>query len=307
MRKIGQIEDVHHAERFGDYLYAEHIDHLFDNVEGGVIEVWIHDENVVDRALSALKRFKEAPDDPVFEAAKKSADQLRLEQRRQSGKTQKSTYDNQRVNRSGWNTGYSVTVFLILLSVVATVFGGLGADSPLTRWLSFTEYRFQEGRIFFDSSLPEIAKGQVWRLLTPVFLHSALTAGYGILHLLFNMLWLHDLGGMIEKAQGGRQLFVKVLLIGVFSNVVQYLVAGPAFGGMSGVVYGLLGYIWVKGKQDLTSGLYVGSQTMMMMTFWFFLCLSGFLGPIANAAHTAGLLSGLAWGWVAARRVNRIR
>ncbi len=68
---------------------------------------------------------------------------------------------------------------------------------------------------------------------------------------------------------------------------------------MSGVVYGLLGYVWIRGKLDPGSGLYVHPTTVTMMIIWFVACVSGILGPVANAAHAAGLALGMGWGWVA--------
>jgi GlpG protein len=78
----------------------------------------------------------------------------------------------------------------------------------------------------------------------------------------------------------------------------------PNFGGMSGVVFGLLGYCWMRGKFDLTSGLYVSGQTAGFMIAWFFICLAGFMGPVANGAHGVGLVAGVVWGYLSAMRVN---
>ena len=67
---------------------------------------------------------------------------------------------------------------------------------------------------------------------------------------------------------------------------------------MSGVVYGLLGYIWIQGLRNLGFGYVLHKQTVIMMLGWFILCWTGILGPIANWAHTAGLAIGIAWGYV---------
>ena len=80
------------------------------------------------------------------------------------------------------------------------------------------------------------------------------------------------------------------------------LTPGPVFGGMSGVVYGLLGYVWIRGKFDPGSGLYLHSYTVTMMIIWFVACLTGVLGPIANTAHAAGLVMGMAWGYLSSLR-----
>jgi GlpG protein len=134
-------------------------------------------------------------------------------------------------------------------------------------------------------------------LLTPIFIH------LGVLHIFFNMLWLADLGSTIESRQSTLLLARLVLLLGIASNVVQYTVTGSgAFGGMSGVVYGLIGYMWMRGKYDPSCGLRLHPQTVMTAMIWFFACfVPGFVGPIANGAHAGGLIVGAIWGRLAAR------
>ena len=77
--------------------------------------------------------------------------------------------------------------------------------------------------------------------------------------------------------------------------------SGPAFGGMSGVVYGLLGYIWMQGKFDPASKLSLEPQTVIFMIVWFFLCLFSLVGNVANTVHGVGLVVGIIWGFLAAR------
>ena len=82
-----------------------------------------------------------------------------------------------------------------------------------------------------------------WRLITPIFLH------FGIVHFIFNSLWLSMLGSRIERLSGSIHLILLVLISGLVSNLAQFWWSGAAnFGGMSGVVYALLGYIWIAHK-----------------------------------------------------------
>jgi membrane associated rhomboid family serine protease len=149
----------------------------------------------------------------------------------------------------------------------------------------------------WDRSLPEIRHGEVWRLLTPMFIH------FNAIHIICNMLWLRDLGSMIEGRQSSLHLAIMVVIIAAFSNLGQFYVTGyPGFGGMSGVVYGLLGYVWLRGRFDPASGLFLHPTTVTMMIIWFFACYTGWLGPIANTAHAVGLVMGMAWGYLSSLR-----
>ena len=130
---------------------------------------------------------------------------------------------------------------------------------------------------------------------------------FGIAHLLFNMLWLLDLGTMIERRQGTLILSTLVLVLAALSNLGQYLWVGPDFGGMSGVVYGLLGYIWLRGKFDPGSGLFLNSSTVTMAVAWYVLCLVGVIPHVANAAHSVGFGVGIVWGYVSALTARRHR
>jgi GlpG protein len=149
--------------------------------------------------------------------------------------------------------------------------------------------------------LVAIRRGQVWRLVTPIFLH------FGILHLVFNMFWLRDLGGMIELRRGTWRLALIVLAAAVIPNLAQYFWAGPFFGGMSGVVYALFGYVWIKGRYEPHLGLGVSQETAFIMLAWLVLCMTGWVGDIANAAHVAGLVVGVVIAYlpIGVRRLQR--
>lgn len=308
MRKIGNIEEQEQAQRFIDYLFSEGIAAHFDAESDGATSIWVEDEDALESARSALSAFREDPEASVYHQAAEKAETLRKEERRKAAAFSRQVYDRNRIERRSRWFSIPVTRVLIILSVMATLLGGLGTDTGVTQWLSITAYEFVDGGLLFHRGLPEILRGQVWRLFTPIFLHaSLLNGGFGILHILFNMLWLMDLGGMVERVQGGRSLLIKVLLIGGLSNLLQYAIGGPAFGGMSGVVFGLLGYCWIRGRLDLTSGLFVHQRIMFMMTFWFVLGFTGMMGPIANAAHAGGLVAGLFWGYLASYFANMRR
>ncbi|OUR96989.1 hypothetical protein A9Q84_11680 [Halobacteriovorax marinus] len=143
-----------------------------------------------------------------------------------------------------------------------------------------------------SNGLPEIvSQGQFWRLLTPAFLH------FNFMHILFNMMWMKDLGKIIEHEKKSNFLMLFIVIVGIGSNFSQFLISGPNFGGMSGVVYGLLGYLWMYKKFNSNAQFSLPKSDVMLMIGWFFLCLIGvFSFSIANMAHAMGLTLGMLGG-----------
>jgi GlpG protein len=149
----------------------------------------------------------------------------------------------------------------------------------------------------FGTLRETITTGQVWRLVTPIFLH------FGILHLAFNMLVLFDLASLIETRRGSLFLLMLVLVTAVGSNLAEYYLPNPMhpdprFGGISGVNYALFGYAWIKGKYQPYLGIGVAPQTVTIMLFWLVLCFTPLMPNIANMAHVAGLIGGVSFAYV---------
>jgi GlpG protein len=182
----------------------------------------------------------------------------------------------------------SVSIVLIVLCGIVALLSRLGEARGVLVPL-FIANPASEG-------LSDILHGQVWRLVTPMFIH------FGIMHFVFNMMWVWDLGKLIQAKKGAGFYIVFVLVVAGLSNLAQYLFTHtPYFGGMSGVVYGLFGYIWIRGRYDAKFSADLPKTTVNMMLIWFLLCWTGLLGPIANWAHTVGLLVGALWAYLGTR------
>jgi GlpG protein len=292
MRQIGRLEDETQARQFGDFLYSKKIENQVDPASDGGWDIWVLDESRIEGATSFFERFARQPDDPVFvQGAGEGARQQHRDKQERTPKRARIVDGRTAFYKPP--VGYGIlTIALIAISVVVALMTNLGKNDRIVAYLSITHYSIAEGYI---EGLPEIRHGQIWRLFTPMFVH------FGLLHIFFNMLWLRDLGSMIETRKGTWRLLALVLVISALSNVGQYLYSGPTFGGMSGVVYGLLGYIWMQGKFDPASGLELHPQTVTLMIIWFFLCLVGVIPNVANVVHAVGAVVGIAWGFLAAR------
>jgi GlpG protein len=132
----------------------------------------------------------------------------------------------------------------------------------------------------------DILQGQVWRAFTPMFLH------FGFLHILFNMMWLWQFGVVIETRFRSMPFLALVLFTALLSNVAQAFVSGPNFGGMSGVNYGLFGFLLARSKLHPNPGFVINPQSAAMLLIWLVLCFTGVMGPVANTAHLVGFASG---------------
>src|ERR1035437_6312894 len=294
MRLIGHLAEEKAARTFGDYLYMQGIENHLEHEKPNGWGIWINDEDKIEEAVGLLAAFRLNPADPQYRAEARGAPELRAEVEKGEANYRKKLSDRRQLFRPLGTYGFGpLTFVLIAVSVTVFLLSRLGKDPRPILSLFITD--FTTGTPL-GASLPEIQHGQLWRLITPIFIH------FSLLHILFNMLWLRDLGSMIEGRQSSWRLAILVLVIAACSNLGQFWFGGPVFGGMSGVVYGLLGYIWIRGKFDPGSGLYVHPTTVTMMIIWFFACFTPIVPHVANAAHAVGLVMGIAWGCLSSLR-----
>lgn len=191
-------------------------------------------------------------------------------------------------------TELPVTLGLILFSFLISFMIGFGTDLTRMAWFSFTPFEVRGETMLHALLGHTLMSGELWRLLTPIFMH------FSLLHILFNLLWVWVVGTRMEPAQGSRSLLGLVLFSAVASNLAQYLISGPMFGGMSGVVFALLAYSWLWDRQGGQPRVGLPPAIMGLMVFWLVLGYTGVLegaglGAIANTAHLVGLLAGLCW------------
>jgi GlpG protein len=182
-----------------------------------------------------------------------------------------TSFKHQFLEHAGWVT---LTVFaLCWLVFIASL---LGFGRPIFQQLHFYENLTLEA--FFDSPL---------RLLGPALFH------FSWLHIVFNTMWWWQLGGSVERILGKGALINLFLVTAIFSNLGQFIVTGPNFGGLSGVVYGLVGYVWWYGWLAPEKGLMISKPIIGFLLFWLLLGYADVL-PVnmANTAHLLGLVSG---------------
>ncbi len=188
-----------------------------------------------------------------------------------------------------------ITYGLIGMSAFVTLLSGFGDNSRYVAVALISSTSFGE--------LDEILAGELWRLITPTFVH------FDIYHMVFNLLWVWVCGGAIEKRRGWLAYLGLFVITASVSNLAQYFATGPAFGGMSGVVYAFLGYVWMQMRVNPVGYAGVMPKAVVpVMLIWFVACWINLIPNVANIAHTVGLIIGVVWGRIdAARAFNRYR
>lgn len=316
MRQAGTLPSEPDAKRFAAWLTAQQIVAHAEE-ENGAWVVWVRDEDQLPRAKEFFAHFREHPGDARYQ----NAEQLAAAALREAETRRRQAQGNVVEMRGRWVTAGGMpgaprrcplTLAMIGVSIlvaITTYNDTMKERSPqppgsIYRGLLFVDpfmARAEDGRLDVWAS---VRAGQVWRLITPIFIH------FGMMHIVLNMIWLYSFGGAVEDRRGSLFMLGLVLALAVLSNVGQALEAsirqqGILFGGMSGVGYGLFGYMAIKAKFDSREPYYLSPGTTFMALAWFALCilrdippftalLEGTIPQIANTAHGVGLIAGAA-------------
>lgn len=288
MRKLLDASDGADAKQIVDRLLIAGIDACVR--PEGSHAVWVIDEDDIE---SARRVASSATD--LSEVAKKAAAIRRDKQRADDDHVQRFVDVNTRWRGVPGVTLGPVTALLIVGSLVVGLLDFLGGPDVERMWaLTIDHWRSTR-------PLQRVFEGEVWRLLTPMFLH------FGLFHLAFNMAWVWRLAPQIEAGHGSVFMVALVVVSDVAGNLGQYFVSGPSFGGMSGVVYALFGFVWMSARYNRRYRYHIDDVTVVLAMVWFVLCATGAFGPIANVGHAGGLVVGLLFGMPAFIRHLRAR
>jgi GlpG protein len=169
-----------------------------------------------------------------------------------------------------------ITLFIFVICWLVFVFSLAGFERALFNQLQF-----------FPRLSLALLFSEPLRLIGPAFFH------FSLLHIAFNTMWWWQLGGSIEKSLGKMTLINLFLVSAIASNLGQFIVSGPYFGGLSGVVYALVGFVWWMGWLAPEKGLSLSKPIIGFLLLWLVLGFADVLPVnVANTAHLLGLVSG---------------
>jgi GlpG protein len=311
MRHLATISGKSAAESFVAYLLTQDVStHVEpDDKDQNQWEIWIRDEDKSEIARREYQAYLQAPEDPKYRQAVDEAKEILKQKKRTEGERKKLVHYPQNQGRPLLSGGGlpPLTLTIIILCVALGLISEFSRPSE-TNWLGGLVDRqlmFVDQKLYQQTSDPaaSIKQGEVWRILTPAFLH-----GHP-LHLLFNMLSFAMLGRITERLEGIGKFSIILLITAAGAHLLQGLMptawwGTPMFVGISGVILGLLGYIGTKTTLRPDLGFQLSPQAYLMTGVILFLgFFNGQQGvQLAHLAHVGGLAAGIVVGLVLSDR-----
>lgn len=269
MVRLIVLRDPRMAQAFIDYMASRGIEIQMMPEGDGQFALWLSDAQHQIEVEAELKQFVSNPSDGKYQAASWDMAESRKSVLNYSSPSLLAMIKA----KAG-----PFTLSMMLVCIVIFSMSQLGMGNAVFNALHFPDQTSQQW--------------QLWRWFTHALLH------FSILHITFNLLWWWYLGGDIEKKLGSKKMIQIFLVSAALSGVGQYWVEGANFGGLSGVVYACLGYLWIMSYKAPHLGLHIQKSLVVFMLVWLVL---GFVQPfmaIANTAHLVGLVSGVAIAFI---------
>ncbi|KFI11575.1 rhomboid family intramembrane serine protease GlpG [Vibrio coralliilyticus] len=276
MIRLISISNPRMAQAFIDYMASRHIDIKMMPEGSGQFALWLADSQHQIEAEAELQHFLDNPSDAKYQAASWDMAESR---------TSQFSYQSPSMLAMVKAKAGPVTLAVMLVCIIIFALQQFGAGQAVFSALHFPALAGQEW--------------QLWRWVSHAVLH------FSVVHIAFNLLWWWQLGGDIEQRLGAKKLLQLFVVSAALSGAGQYWVEGANFGGLSGVVYALVGYLWMLGYKAPQLGLNMPKSIIGFMLVWLVL---GFVQPfmaIANTAHLVGLISGVVFGLVDASRAKK--
>lgn len=326
MRLLGNLPTESEANHLTAWLVTHSIECHVDQDGASGFDIWVKDEDKFEAAKKEYAEFQKEPKAEKYRNAVTAAKRIQDEELARQKQFQKNVRSGP--VEKGIFEAAPLTMVLVLICVIVSVLTEFGSaehhDRAVARALQFVSVDAPSDELkqlatsspdSLDLRLASIYRGEFWRTVSPIFYH------YGTFHIIFNLYWLIYFGRMVEMRYGTLCLAMIVVFSAIFSNVLQCIVPASVggsvpflssdllistFGGMSGVIYALFGFIWFRMLYDSNSRLQLPQITVVLMIGYLFYCMAapqigglmegGGGGRVANWAHGGGIVMGMLLG-----------
>jgi rhomboid protease GluP len=138
-----------------------------------------------------------------------------------------------------------------------------------------------------------IIQGQIWRLITPIFLHGS------ILHIGFNMYALFAIGPTLERFYGRGRYLALFMLSGFAGNVMSFMFTQSPSLGSSTAIFGLIGAegVLIYQNREIFGSIARRALTQVVVIAVVNLIIGVTIPGIDIWGHIGGLIGGTLFAW----------
>lgn len=266
MYRLAGLANPRQAQAFIDYMASRGIELVLAPEPEGRFALWLEDIQYQVEAEAELNHFLANPYDPKYQAASWQVADTR---------TARFSYRNPSLIKMVKAQAGPFTLLVMGVTIGIYILWLLGMQQEV---FSAAHFPLMDGD-----------QWQLWRFFSHALIH------FSAVHIIFNCLWWWLLGGQLELQRGSSKLVQLFLVSALVSGFAQFWFYGPNFGGLSGVVYALMGYFWWMGWLAPERGLAIPKSYVVFMLVWLVLGFADIVGmSVANMAHLFGLLTGCA-------------
>ncbi len=276
MIRVTEFTNQRMAQAFVDYMATKRITLQIEHQQHYTL--FLEDETKLAEVQAALQQFIRDPSHPRY-----------LEASWHSGSSgNKLSYPKSELWQNITDRAGPLTLGVMALTIISYLLLIFWGNDTVFYWLSWPATQ-QQGY-------------QIWRWVSHIFLQ------FSLLQIVFNLMWWWYLGGAIEKRLGSGKLFVITVISALLSGWMQAKFSGIWFGGLSGVVYALMGYSWLRGERDPASGIHLERGLIVFALLWLAAGYYGVLGTaLSNMSYLIGLVLGLVMAFVDSQAALRKR
>jgi rhomboid protease GluP len=188
--------------------------------------------------------------------------------------------------------GASAVMYVLTLLTTVVMFGpgAIGANSLFSMLSPNGPVLFLYGA---SGAIPVFEYNRWWSVISASWLHG------GLLHILFNMLWVRQLAPAVADMYGAGRMVIIYTLAGVCGFLVSTFAGTGLTIGASAAIFGLLGALVHYGRRSVSSAMTSQALTYAVVLFFFGLIMPG----VDNFAHAGGF----AGGYVASMWLNPLK
>jgi GlpG protein len=295
VRLLRDVPEEQLAIALSDALSDHGIESQVARADHGGFVLWVMDEAHLREAMALVERWVDQGDGPSLDhAARRGRNDRELKARLAARRRERTLRARTKKRVQVLLKPAVLTWGLVGLSIAVALLTDLGSDQARIARLLFADVDTASTRIqlvLFGQKLAllPLPFHEPHRFFTHVLVH------FDPLELLFQLIMLRELGRVVEGIHGARLFAAFVLTCALVSGLAEYELGKSAqFSGMSGVVFGLLGLVWVRGRFDRSARYALTRGTVQFMLVWLAL---GFFNAfqIARWCPLFGLLTGALW------------